>query len=74
MIPLMKYIAELLCSKAGARQKVVILTSYGWGGAAGKRLENILKSCGMSVRYIVEKHGSIDEGELVDAVEALTIE
>ena len=74
VVPLMKYIAELLCDKAGAGQKVVILTSYGWGGAAGKRLENILKSCGMSVRYIVEKHGSIDEDELVDAIEALTIE
>jgi len=74
VVPLMKYIAELICSKSSSGQKVVILTTYGWGGAAGKRLEGILKSCGMSIRYIVEKHGSINDDELVDAVDALTLE
>ena len=74
VVPLMKYVAELLCEKAGAGQRVVILSSYGWGGAAGKRLESILKSCGMKIRSVVEKHGAINDDELLDAIEALTLE
>ncbi len=47
--PLLRNVALLLCEKAAARKRVVLLTPYGWGGVAGKKISEILSKCGFEV-------------------------
>ncbi len=51
--PLLRHLALLFCEKSAARGKrVILLSPYGWGGVAGKKISDILSSCGFSVEKL----------------------
>ncbi|ABM81362.1 FprA family A-type flavoprotein [Hyperthermus butylicus] len=69
--PLMTYVAEQLCAKAAAGQRVMLLSSYGWGPAAIKKLEPLLTNCGFKIAARVEVRGVEYGDKLREAVEKL---
>ncbi len=69
--PLSLYLVDLLCSKAAAGQEVLLVSSYGWGGAAANVLKGRLEACGMRVKAVVEVKGRPSEEELRRGVELL---
>ncbi|MCE4618694.1 MAG: FprA family A-type flavoprotein [Desulfurococcales archaeon] len=54
VFPLMKYLLNELCWKTPGGKKVVVLTSYGWGSIAGRRLKEQLESCKNKVVEMIE--------------------
>ncbi len=54
VFPLIKYIAEEICWKASNGKKIIILSSYGWGGVAGKNLRKIMEGCGYKTVKVLE--------------------
>ena len=54
VFPLMKYLLDELCWKTPGGKKVVVLTSYGWGSIAGRRLKEQLESCKNKVVEMIE--------------------
>ncbi len=65
VFPLMRYVAEELAEKAAASKPVLLVSSYGWGGAAGRKLSEILGRAGFRV-HVVEFRGS--PGPIRDAL------
>jgi len=49
---------------------VLIVTSYGWGGVAGKKLADALTSAGFRVVDVVEFRGHPSRNEVVKLREA----
>ncbi len=72
VFPLIRYVAEELAEKAAASKPVLVVTSYGWGGAAGRRLSEILGRAGFQV-HVVEFRGSPGpiRGRLLEAADRL---
>lgn len=66
-LPTVKYVVEILAKKVASRKPVIIISSFGWQGVAGKSLSEILKAAGFDVKGIVEARGLIDRG-LLDSV------
>ncbi|BEP17472.1 FprA family A-type flavoprotein [Pyrofollis japonicus] len=71
VMPLMEYVTMLLCEKAAGGQRVLIISSYGWGGAAAKKLTEKLNAFKVDVRGIIENPGTIKDEEIEDAVTKL---
>lgn len=72
VMPLAAYIAEQLCKKAlTPSHRVLILTTYGWGGAAGRMLRDKLSKCNPAKLTVVEAQGRIGRDAARKAVEQL---
>jgi flavorubredoxin len=56
--PSLRCLVDVACAKASNAQRVVVLSSYGWGGGGGRRIAERMKSCGFEVVGIVEYPGS----------------
>ncbi len=52
--PLMRHILDLIIEKIPRNKKVLIITNYGWGGVAGRKLREILGKNGFEVVDVVE--------------------
>jgi len=68
--PLIEYLAELLARKTASEKSVLIVTSYGWGGAAGKKLADVLTSAGFRVADVIEFRGYPTKDDVVKLREA----
>ena len=55
VFPLVRFLVEELCEKAGSEKDVYLLTTYGWGSAAARMLKSKLESCGFRVRRVLEE-------------------
>ncbi len=44
--PLMKYVADLIIKKVHKRKPILIITTYGWGNVAGRKLEELFRNAG----------------------------
>ncbi|MCE4624715.1 MAG: FprA family A-type flavoprotein [Desulfurococcales archaeon] len=54
LFPLIRLVAEEICWKASDGKKAVIVSSYGWGSMAARRLREILEGCNFSVVESIE--------------------
>ncbi len=73
IFPAVKYMVELIVSKVPAKP-IIIVSSYGWGGVAGKKLSEIFDKHGYEVIDIIEYRGQPNEGvreKITSAVEKL---
>ena len=61
IFPYMDYVIAEMVKKASFRKPVVIVSSYGWGGIAGKKVSNTLNSAGYEVIDVVEFKGLVKE-------------
>jgi len=52
--PLIRFAAEEICWKASDGKRVVIVSSYGWGSVAAKRLKEVLEGCKYGVIDVIE--------------------
>lgn len=68
--PLIKFVAEILSHKIGSKP-VVILSSYGWGGFAGKTIKEILEKAGFNIIDVIEYKGRVSKKDLDRIVGAL---
>jgi len=71
VFPLMDYVLSLLCSKASAGQRVLVVSSYAWGGVAVRKMAEKLGGCGFNVAATVEAKGRLPDHALEEAVEKL---
>lgn len=69
--PLIWHLLDMICSKASAGQRVLVVSSYVWGGAAARKMAEKLRSCGLDVAAVVESKGRIPGSALEEAVEKL---
>ncbi len=56
--PLIEYIVRLIAHKVKRPLRTLLLSSYGWGGVAGKKLAKTLESAGHKVAGIIEVNGA----------------
>lgn len=54
IFPLMRYLLDLIIEKIPKNKKALIITNYGWGGAAGKKIKELLSNSGFEVVDVVE--------------------
>ncbi|RLG91108.1 MAG: FprA family A-type flavoprotein, partial [Thermoprotei archaeon] len=54
IFPYMKYIVQLLIDKVNSKKKMLIVTSYGWGGVAGRLLKKMLEQSQFEIIDIIE--------------------
>ncbi|BES81102.1 FprA family A-type flavoprotein [Pyrodictium abyssi] len=71
VFPLIWHVLDMICSKASAGQRVLVVSSYAWGGAAARRIAEKLQGCGLDVAAVVESKGRIPGSALEEAVEKL---
>ncbi len=64
VFPLMNYIVDLIVEKVPSNKDVVIVSSYGWGGAAGRILSKKLSDKGFRVKAIIEYRGRLTDKEI----------
>ena len=66
----MKYLLDLIGWKARYEKPVIIISSYGWGGVAGRVMKDIMERHGYRVVDVVEFSGSpsIDDLKAIDEV------
>jgi len=57
IFPHMEYVANLLIRKVNVEKPILIISSYGWGGMAGKRLREIFSDSNFKISGIVEFRG-----------------
>ncbi len=57
IFPYMQYVVNMIAQKIASEKPVLILSSYGWGGIAGKRIASILSQAGFKVVDIIEFRG-----------------
>jgi len=57
VFPPMKYFLELLTAKVKGGKPVVVVSSYGWGGVAGKKMAKALEGAGFNVVGVIEFRG-----------------
>ena len=55
VFPLLRFLVEEICEKAAAPKDVYILSTFGWGSIAARRLREALEACGFRVRRVVEE-------------------
>lgn len=58
VFPLTKYILDLIKAKIPGNKKVLIISNYGWGAIAGKKIYETLREKGYVVVDLVEIRGS----------------
>ncbi len=62
IFPFIKYIVELIIEKIPKNKKVLIISNYGWGGVAGRKLRKLLEDNGFKVVDVIEfKAGELDK-------------
>ncbi|ABN69169.1 beta-lactamase domain protein [Staphylothermus marinus F1] len=74
IFPLMRYILDLIIEKIPKNKKVLVITNYGWGGVAGKKIRELLTNNGFEVVDVVEfRAGQIDKfrDKIVEATNKL---
>ncbi len=59
--PMMEFFARQLAHKANYKKSVLMISSYGWGGAAARVIKNILSETNFEIRDTVEYRGRADE-------------
>jgi flavorubredoxin len=73
VMPLAEHLATMLCKKAITQEhRVLILSTYGWGGAAARKLTQLLSTCKPEKLIAKEAHGSLDREAVREAIRALT--
>lgn len=72
VFPLISYVADLITGKIPRNKPILILGSYGWAGAAGKKLEERFKAAGFTVVDVVEFDGRADQDSEKRILEALS--
>ncbi len=71
LFPLAKLVVEGLCEKAAGARKLAVLSTYGWGGVAAKRIRGILESCGYETVGVVETQAVRGVGDAESLVRGL---
>lgn len=61
VFPKMAYVLDLLAWKTSAEKPVLIISSYGWGGIAARKMLEILGNAGFNITGVVEFKGGMDE-------------
>ncbi len=72
VFPRMGYVIDLLGWKASAEKPVLIISSYGWGGIAARKMAEVLGNAGFKILGTVEfkgKMGKIDGDKLGSSIE-----
>ncbi|MEM1609138.1 MAG: FprA family A-type flavoprotein, partial [Ignisphaera sp.] len=67
VFPYAKYLIELLIAKTPKNKKILVVSNYGWGAVAGKKIASILQSAGFKVVDVIE----FRSGRLLDNIERL---
>lgn len=60
IFPYMNFIINQTIKKANSSKPVIIVSSYGWGGVAGKLISNMLSKTNFNVIDVIEYRGSLD--------------
>ncbi len=55
--PFINYVIDILTRKVKAKKPILILTTYGWGDVAGRKLETFLKEKGYEVVDVIRFKG-----------------
>jgi len=73
LFPLMELVLDEICAKASGEKPFAIISSYGWGGIAAKRIREKLESCGFKLAGVYEEQMVSPQGLVSDesALEAL---
>ncbi len=71
--PTIEYVTNLLARKVAAEKPVLIITSYGWGGAAGRKVADTLSTAGFNIINIVEIRGMPSSTDIVKLKEAAAV-
>ncbi|RLE60877.1 MAG: FprA family A-type flavoprotein [Thermoprotei archaeon] len=74
VFPLMNFVIDMFIKKIKSKKKIIVVSSYGWGGVAGKKIAEKLSSAGHEVIGIVEFKGkprSEDAKKLKEYLDAL---
>lgn len=58
VFPLMDYIAKILIQKVKSKKKVLIISSYGWGGVAAKKIMADMDKIGHEIVDVIEFKGA----------------
>ena len=61
VFPKMAYVLDLLARKTSAEKPVLIISSYGWGGIAARKMSEIIGDAGFNITGVVEFKGGMDE-------------
>ena len=61
VFPKMAYVIDLLARKTSAEKPVLIISSYGWGGIAARKMSEIIGDAGFNITGVVEFKGGMDE-------------
>lgn len=69
LFPYMRYVVSLIIEKVEAEKPVLILSSYGWGGVAGKKLAQLFENSKFRVVEVVEFKGK-PAGQDIDRIRA----
>jgi flavorubredoxin len=72
--PFMKHILDLVIEKIPRNKKILVITNYGWGGVAGRKLREMLSKNGFEIVDVVEfRAGQIDKyrEKIISSVEKL---
>ncbi|MDY6984945.1 MAG: FprA family A-type flavoprotein [Candidatus Thermoplasmatota archaeon] len=62
--PMMEFFARQLAHKTNYKKPVLMISSYGWGGAAARVIKNILSETDFEIKDVVEYRGRADEAIL----------
>lgn len=65
--PLIRYIAELICKKAASNKPVLLLSSYGWGDVAGRKIAKKLSKAGFNIIESISFKGK-PRGEIINKI------
>jgi flavorubredoxin len=72
VMPIAEHLVAVLCKKAiTPHHRILILSSYGWGGAAGRKLSEKLNTCKPEKLLVREAHGRLDTETVRRAVREL---
>lgn len=73
VFPFIDYVASLIAHKVKHPKKVLILSSYGWGGIAGKKLSKTLEAAGHKVVATIEVNGRPSQSDRERIGEAVKV-
>ncbi len=74
VFPHMDYVTDIITKKVKHPKKILVLSSYGWGGVAGKKIAKKLETAGHKIVDIIEIKGQLtqeDREKIRDAVSRL---
>ena len=54
VFPYMKYVVQLLIDKVNSKKKILIVSSYGWGGVAGRLLKKMFEQSQFEIIDVIE--------------------